>query len=140
MALAAPKKIQERAGLDGSAPVAANAQIYQGGLVMLDTGVAKAAATGVDAGHAANYVVLGVSEKTVTGGAADGAVSVPFRKGVFKFKNSGGADAILLKHTSSACYAVDDETVALTSNTNVRAKAGTIVDVDADGVWVRVGA
>lgn len=140
MALSAGRKIEERLGRDLSYPVAAGVQIWQGGLVMLDTGVAKPAATGGNSTIASHYVVVGIADASVLGGAADGAVRVPLRRGWFKFKNSGGGDAIVLSNVGAPCYAVDDQTVALTSNTNVRAKAGTIEDVESDGVWVSVGA
>jgi hypothetical protein len=38
------------------------------------------------------------------------------------------------------CYIVDDSTVAKTNpGGNTRSVAGKIVDVDAKGVWVRIG-
>jgi hypothetical protein len=63
----------------------------------------------------------------------------PVRKGTFLFLNSSGADQITLANGftvpgGQTCYAVDDETVALTSDTNLRPVAGTIVDVESDGV------
>lgn len=139
MGLTAGRKIEERAGRDFSHPVAAGAQIYQGGLVMLDTGAAKAAAPGADSTAAAKLVVVGVADKTVKGGVAAGDERVPVREGVFLFKNSASGDLIALSNVGAPAYVVDDETVALTSNTNVRPKAGTIIDVESLGVWVRVG-
>ena len=37
------------------------------------------------------------------------------------------------------CYIVDDQTVAKTSGTNTRSVAGKVIEVEADGVFVRVG-
>lgn len=37
------------------------------------------------------------------------------------------------------CYVVDDQTVARTSATNTRSRAGIVVAVEPDGVWVQIG-
>ena len=139
MALTAGRKVQYRPGLVRSFPVKAGAQIWQGGLVMLIAGVAAAAAPGANSGVAATEVIVGVAEHSVLGGASDGLVRVTVRTGEYLMNNSASGDLIALSNVGSAAYVVDDETVALTSNTNVRPKAGTIVDVESDGVWVRVG-
>ena len=39
----------------------------------------------------------------------------------------------------AVCYIVDDQTVAKTDGSSARSKAGTIVNVDDQGVWVRIG-
>ena len=82
--------------------------------------------------------MLGVSEAQVDnslGGA--GAANIPVRKGTFRFANSASADLIAQADIGSVCYAVDDQTVAKTSNSGARPVAGTIFDVDTDGVWVK---
>jgi hypothetical protein len=139
MALSAGKKMQSRDGRQYAHPVAALAQIYQGSLVMLKAGLAQVAAEQVDAPTAATCVVVGVAEKAVLGGATAGVVRAPVITGCWLFKNSSAGDLIALSNVGSPAYAVDDETVALTSDTNKRPQAGTIVDVESDGVWVRVG-
>ena len=50
--------------------------------------------------------------------------------------NSSGGDLITLANVGDDCYWVDDQTVALTSATNTRSRAGRIHNVDAQGVWV----
>jgi len=146
MALTQGRKTQERDGKHFSFGVKANAVIHQGGLVMLAAGLAIAARSGQGADQAAQQAdaatlkVVGIAEEGQTGTAVDGEARVPVKRGTFLFKNSGGGDAITAADIEADCYAVDDETVAKTSNTNTRAKAGTIVDVESDGVWVRVGA
>lgn len=141
MALTQGKKVEERDGKQSVFPVAAGAVGYQGGLVMLVAGVARKAAPGPDAATVAGYQVVGIAERAFTGGQADGAVGVPARTGVFGFKNSTGADQITLSSVGQPAYVVDDETVAKTSNTSLRPKAGIIRDVTASGfVFVRVNA
>ena len=59
--------------------------------------------------------------------------------GVFCFENATAADALERADIGTSCYALDDCTVAKGHDTNKRPKAGTVVDVDDRGVWVRVG-
>jgi hypothetical protein len=44
-----------------------------------------------------------------------------------------------LAEVGAVCYLVDDETVAKTSGTNTRSRAGYVVDVETAGVWVLMG-
>ena len=46
---------------------------------------------------------------------------------------------VTAKMEQGTAYIVDDQTVAKTNGSSTRSAAGTIVDVDAQGVWVRVG-
>lgn len=105
--------------------------------VLLATGMV----TPGDEGAAFNGLrAMGVATGEVgnqLGAAGDKRVRV--ESGIFCFANSAGADEITLADTGSDCFVVDDETVALTSNTNTRAIAGKIWHVDAMGVWVRMG-
>ena len=52
--------------------------------------------------------------------------------------NSAAGDAITRAEIGDVCYIVDDETVAKTNGTSTRSAAGTIRDVDAQGVWVEI--
>lgn len=130
-----PIKPQERSGDDFGFPKAAGVVIRQGALVMLAAGVAMTAAAGPDAGTAATYVVVGIADRARAAADTDARV----RRGVFHFKNSAAGDAITLSEVGQPAFVVGEETVAKTSDTNLRPKAGTIVDVDSTGVWVRVG-
>ena len=47
--------------------------------------------------------------------------------------------ALIKSIEMAGCYVVDDETVAKTNGTNTRSRAGVVVDVDAQGVWVTTG-
>ncbi|MDT3669002.1 MAG: hypothetical protein ROZ37_01565 [Aromatoleum sp.] len=132
MALAQPRNTPSRSGEVFGFPVAASTTIYQGSLVVLDAGYAVPGAT--DTG----LVAVGRAEETVTAvSAGDAAVRV--RRGIFKFANSADTDAIAQADVGADCYIVDDQTVAKTSGTNTRSRAGQIVAVDADGVWVQIG-
>ncbi len=117
---------------DLEVPVAANAVIYQGALVVLEGGYATAGKT------ATGLVAIGRAEETVdnTGGAA-GAKAVRVRRGTFKFKNDG-TDPVGQASLGKTCYIVDDETVAATDGTATRSAAGKVLGVEADGVWVEI--
>lgn len=111
--------------------VKANAVIYQGALVGLD-------ATGFLVPAQSAVSILGRAEQAIDAtGAADGALSCEVRFGVFKWNNSSAGDAIAAANAHQICFAVDDQTVALTDGgTGARPEAGVIMQVDADGVWV----
>jgi len=133
-ALTKDRNTPERSGKDFVYPVAAATRIFAGSLVVLDAGVAKPGST--DTG----LVSVGRAEAHAdnTGGAA-GAVGVNVRAGVFRFFNSAGADEITLAEVGSDAWIVDDQTVAKTNGSSARSKAGRIVDVDGNGVWVSIG-
>ncbi len=113
-----------------------------------------AAATTIHAGslvalNAAGYLVPGATATTLTAdgraderidnsAGADGALSCPVRRGVFRFGNSASADLITIADIGASCYIVDDQTVAKTDGTSTRSVAGKVEDVDAGGVWVRI--
>jgi hypothetical protein len=65
-----------------------------------------------------------------------GDLSVQVRRGIIKLNNSGSA-AVDADDVGKLCYVEDDNTVA-ESNTN-KVVAGTVVEVESDGVWVEVG-
>jgi hypothetical protein len=114
-------------------PAAAAAVLYQGGLAVLKAGVAERGQT------ATGLVALGRIEKTVDNSAgAAGAKSVQIRQGVFKFANSAAADAIAAADIGTDCFIVDDQTVAKTNGTATRSRAGKVVGVEPDGVWVLI--
>lgn len=128
-------RIQERLGTDYDFPLAPTADVRQAALIMLAAGVAFVAAPGPDAATAATHKVVGIAQRR----CPPGTPRVPVRSGVFHFRNSPGADAITLSDWGQPAYVVADDAVALTDGGALRPAAGTIVDVDAAGVWVRVG-
>jgi hypothetical protein len=134
MALTGDRNTAERSGVDLSLPVAAATKIWAGALVVLAAGYAKGGVNGV------GLIAVGRAEEQVDNNAgADGELTVRVKRGVFRYANSGGGDAIAAAQIGSVCYIVDDQTVAKTSDTGARSRAGRVVDVDAQGVWVEVG-
>ncbi|MFO6448924.1 hypothetical protein ACLBKU_17465 [Erythrobacter sp. NE805] len=133
MALTKNNNTPERDGKTIALGVAANVKIFAGALVALT-------AAGLATPGAVATTLKGVGRAKDladnTGGAA-GAIKVEVEKGVFRFNNSGGGDAITAADIGNNAFIVDDETVAKTNGTNTRSIAGTIFDVDAQGVWVR---
>lgn len=134
-ALASTRATPERTGQTYSYPVTANAVCHAGGLAVLDSaGNCKPGVTGT------GLIPVGRFEESAdnTGGSA-GDVSVTVQRGVFRWSNSGGGDAITKASIGDLAYIVDDQTVAATSDTGARSPAGVIVDVDGAGVWVYSG-
>lgn len=133
MALTRDRNTPMREGALLSLPVRGGAKIFAGSLVCLQNGYAVpgATATGLKAaGRAEEYVD--------NSGGADGAVNVLVRRGVFKWKNHA-TDAVTAADLLGDCYVVDDETVARTDGTGTRSRAGKVLGIDPDGVWVEVG-
>ena len=113
-------------------PVAASTKIFAGSLVVLNaTGYAAPGST------ATGLVARGLAEEQIDNSAgADGDLSINIRSGCFQFKNDA---SINRTHIGGTAYIVDDETLAATDGTGTRSAAGTIKDVDSDGVWIQVG-
>lgn len=108
--------------------------IYQGALVVLNAGYAAPGST------ATSLTAVGVAtSQSDNANGSDGDVSVEVESGVFPFKNSASTDAIAQAQVGSDCYVVDDQTVAKTDGSSTRSKAGKIVAVDANFVYVLVG-
>lgn len=133
MALNADRNTPFKDGELTLVPVAANAKVYAGALV-----VANAAGYGAPGSVATTHTYLGRADEFVDNtGGADGAKTVPVRIGkAFKWKNHG-ADPVTQASLGKDCYVVDDETVAATNGGNTRSAAGKVFLVEADGVWVK---
>jgi hypothetical protein len=113
-------------------PVEANTVIRAGVIVC-----AGADGNAVEGSTATTLTYLGRSEASVdnTGGAA-GAVTVQVRRGLlFQWANSTD-DPVTQASLGKLCYVEDNQTVALTNGTNTRSVAGTVMGLDANGVWV----
>jgi hypothetical protein len=134
-ALTADRATASRAGDRFSFDMAASVIARAGGIAVLD------ASGNVKPGVAATGLVCAgmfVAEVDNSAGAA-AAVQAEVSRGVFRFGHSPAADAITKAEIGDTCYIVDDQTVAKTDGTGARSAAGTIVDVDSAGVWVRMG-
>lgn len=131
-ALTAARNTPEKFGDNLAFPVKAATSIHQGGLVVGDAGYAAPGRT------ATGLVALGRAEYSATAVAA-GDATIAVRCGVFRFGNSTAADLIAQADVGADCFIVDDQTVAKTNGSNTRSRAGKVVGVDADGVWVLIG-
>ena len=130
-ALTKDRKTTQRLGEDFSDPMAAAAKIFAGAIVCLN-----AAGDAVKGSVSTTLKVRGIAQETVdnTNGAA-GNENIPSRKGVFHLAQDG---TITRADIGGTAYIVDDQTVADNNGTNTRSACGTIVDVDVDGVFIRI--
>ena len=113
--------------------------VNSGATIYTGTLVTRLASGGnlVPGGTASAGVVVGVAEETVVG---DGVKTLEYSRGCFQFANSASGDLIAAGDIGNTCYVVDNQTVAKTDGGGgARKAAGTIIDVDAGGVWVEVG-
>lgn len=113
--------------------VAAAVKIHEGSLTAL-----SAAGYATPGAVAATLKKPGKARSTVdnTAGAA-GAKTIEIEYGCFQWANSAAGDLITIADIGSTAYIVDDQTVAKTSAGATRSAAGEIIDVDAQGVWVK---
>ncbi len=134
-ALTTDRNTPARMGDARQSPVAANVRIFAGALLMRD-----ASGNVLPGATATGAVGIGRAEEAVdnTGGSA-GDERVKWRSGVFLAVNSG-TDPVAAGDEDSACYFVDDQTVAATDGTGTRSKAGIVDEVTSQGVWVRFDA
>ena len=105
--------------------------IYAGSIVCIDgSGLA------VPGADATGYAMAGRAEVESDNTAANYSATKTnqVRRGTFRWENnaSGFADADI----GSYAYVFDDQTVAVAASNTYDIVAGTITDVDADGVWV----
>lgn len=131
-ALTEDRNTPRREGEEFVYGVKASVTIYAGALVVLQGGFARPGRT------ATGDVAVGRAEQRAAGGASDGATKVRVSRGVFRFGNSASSDEITAADIGSTCWIVDDQTVAKTNGSSSRSAAGTVMDVDALGVWVRI--
>ncbi len=90
----------------------------------------------------ANTRIPGVWSKNYTGGTSSGDVSGDIERGTFEFDNSVGAgDAVTAAYNESVLYAVNNNTVSISSNGGTRPACGICEGINAvnSKVMVRVG-
>jgi hypothetical protein len=108
--------------------------VYQGGLVMTD---ASAYLRPAAASVAGSYCVgvyddpHSVRDRSDATGLADGALTLQYKEGVFGFQNDGGSPILATTPSGTAVYAVDDQTVSLSSNAGARPIAGRLRRLDS---------
>jgi hypothetical protein len=135
----APRKADESISI-AYYPVAASAICYQGGLAVLNAtgyvqpGTAATSLTAVGIFDHSGDVLNGVVDNT---GGADGAVNARVRQGIFCFVNRSD-DLVVEADVGQFCYIYDDTTVCHTGTS--KSVAGLVRRVDAQGVWVQIGA
>lgn len=118
-----------------SVPAKASTKCIQGGIAVLSAGFAAPGTA------ALGLIALGIFEDTADNtSGADGAINARVRRGTFKLANSTAGDAIAQANVGGPCFIVDDQTVALTDALGTRSYAGSVIQVDSDGVWVELGA
>ena len=119
----------ERRGDFVIAPVALTTTIYAGNLTALDpTGNA------VEADDIAGLRLQGRLELDIVNGLTyqnDNEATI--KRGVFKYQNST-THPLAQANVGSICFVQDSQTVASTSTNRV--KAGVVVEIDSDGVYV----
>ena len=133
-AMTTGRNTPERLGDIRNEPLAASVRVFGGALVMRNAaGYLTKGAT------ATGCIGVGRAEETVdnSSGAA-GAAALSYRRGVFRFANSGGGDLIAQADVGKLCYIVDDQTVAKTDGTGTRSKAGMVDGIEGSSVWVRL--
>lgn len=132
MALTADRHTPHTEGRILAFPVAADAVIHMGALV-----VANADGYIAPGSEATDLTYLGRADDAVDNtGGADGDKTVHVRRGVaFHFANSD-SDPVTQASLGKPAYIVDDETVAGTDGTGTRSEAGIVVGIDDAGVWI----
>ena len=134
-ALTKDRNTRRRNGTSYSYPMTAAVTAFAGGIAVLD------AAGNCRPGHvAATLTAVGrFAEHADNSAGAAAAKSVIVEPGIFRWQNSSAGDLITKADIGALCYIVDDQTVAKTDATAARSAAGRVVDVDAQGVWVKIG-
>lgn len=130
-ALTADRNTLEQSGPDRVGLLGASQAIFIGSILMRNaSGHLIKGATAIGAFGAGRAEDRGASTTA-------GVTAQRFREGTFRFANSSAGDLIVTADIGALCYIVDDQTVAKTNGTATRSPAGTIVAVDALGVWVK---
>ncbi|BBF84890.1 phage protein [Aquitalea magnusonii] len=111
-------------------PMASGISIPAGTIVTVhnSTGMAYAGVSNV------NTVAMGRAEENKQNNGADGSVFIQVRRGkAFKWDNSP-TDPVIATGLGRPCYVQDNQTVCRSGNG--LSLAGTVIQIDPDGVWV----
>ena len=100
--------------------------VYAGALVAIDADGKAVPAT------ATGTVCAGVARHQAGAGE-----TVLARRGVYNFADAADDAALTRADIGSTVYVADDQTVKK-KNSGADAVAGIVMDVDADGVWVKI--
>lgn len=123
-----------------SAPIADNVIVFQGALIMEDTSgnVRPAANGGIGAGFCCGVAMpqsydTDRYDNTVVGHAA-GNLTVRYKQGAFGFLNDGTNPILAATPPGTPVYALDDQTVSLSSGGGVRPFAGRLRGLDTSSI------
>lgn len=125
-ALTSGRRVFTRLGNLLAVVMAAGAQGFQGGLAAVNPAGNGVAATATNTLNVIGWFTLD----------APAGATVEVSKDIVPFANSTAGDLITKADIGNDCYVVDDQTVAKTSNSNARPRAGKVFDVDEYGVWI----
>lgn len=115
-------------------PVAAATEHFGGHIVAANVG-----GYAVPGSATAANTTLGVCDGWVDNSAgANGENSVLVRRGKSWCLANSSTDPVTQAQVGKTCYVEDSTTVAKTSNADARTVAGTVLGVDAEGVWVLI--
>lgn len=138
-ALTADRKYTERDPVDRNFPVKGGVVCWANALVAIEAATGLLKPAGGAGGLATDAVVGWARFRADNRNGANSAISAEVTKVAARpMQNSGGGDAITLADVGKVCYAVDDQTVALTDGGGARAPAGLINNVTELGVWLQV--
>lgn len=135
-ALTEERNTPSRMGVNGeytvSLTVASNVIIYAGSIVCVNS-----SGYAVPAADSASYSVVGKAMRTVDNRTAvyKATRTIEVRRGIFRWAN---ADTIVAADIGKIVYVTDDQTCNKTGG-GQNIIAGTVFDVDSDGVWVDTG-
>ncbi len=125
-----------------STPVATGAVLYIGALVALNAAgflVRAATATTLKVAGILGDQPFQVPGPSISNLGADGAKTAEVQMGVTALLNNYDSDPVGQDDVLNDCYMIDDETVAATSGGSTRSKAGRVIEVTDQGVWVAIG-
>jgi hypothetical protein len=129
-ALSQDRVTAARSGSFISLPIAAGTTCYGGGIAVAKSdGTVRPAIIDSDA---PTCKAVGRFQSHCTSSANVTAIIEP---GIFLWNNST-TDPVDAASFGAICYAIDDQTVAKTSNTSTRTPVGVVVGVESIGVWV----
>lgn len=126
----------------GTFPIAANTKILKGTIVGLDS-----SGRIVPGGTIASGCLYAIGKASATvnnltgsdlGGAA-GAADVEVEYGVFGWESATGGDEITADDVGKVCFVLDNQTVALTNQTDTLGEAGYVSEVRSGKVFVEMG-
>ena len=126
----------------GTLGMRANTKIEKGWLVGLDANGRAIVGGTIASGCLFGMGIASSTVDNLTGSAAGGlddSIDLEIEYGIFGFLSAGGGDAIASDDVGKVAYVLDNQTVALTSNSAARGPAGIIHEVRDGLVWVQMG-